>query len=46
MRVGVCSWGFPGGSDSEEPACDAGDLGYDPWVGKIPWGGEWLCTLA
>ena len=32
----VCVAGDPGGSDSEEPACNAGDLGYDPWVGEIP----------
>ena len=33
--------GFPGGSDSKESACNAGDLGSipgsDPWVGKTPW---------
>ena len=28
---------FPGGSDSKETACNARDLGFDPWVGKIPW---------
>jgi len=27
-------------------ACNAGDLGLIPGVGKIPWGGEWLCTPA
>ena len=27
--------GFPGGSDSKESACNAGDLGSIPWVGKI-----------
>ena len=26
--------GFPGGSDSKESACSAGDL-FHPWVGKI-----------
>ena len=25
----------PGGSDSKESACNAGDLGFDLWVGKI-----------
>ena len=29
--------GFPGGSDGEESACNAGDLGFDPWIRKIPW---------
>ena len=34
--------GFPGGSDSKGSACNAGGLGFDPWVGKIPWRSEWL----
>ena len=25
-----------GGSDGKESACNAGDLRFDPWVGKIP----------
>ena len=29
--------GFPGGSGGEESASSAGDPGFDPWVGKIPW---------
>ena len=29
-------WGFPGGSDFKESACNAGDMG-SVWVGKIPW---------
>ena len=29
--------GFPGSSDGKESACNAGDLGFDPQVGKIPW---------
>ena len=37
--------GFPGGSDSEESTCNAGDLGlipgFHPWVGKIPWKRVW-----
>ena len=36
--------GFPGGSNSKEFACNAGDPWIDPWVGKIPWKGEWLPT--
>ena len=28
---------FPGGSDGKESVCNAGDCGFDPWVGKIPW---------
>ena len=28
--------GFPGGSDSKEPACSAGDLGSIPGSGRSP----------
>ena len=28
--------GFPGGSNSQESAWNAGDPSSDPWVGKIP----------
>ena len=28
---------FPSGSYSKESACNAGDPGYIPWVGEIPW---------
>ena len=30
-----------GSSDSKESACSAGDPGFDPWVGKIPWRRAW-----
>ena len=33
--------GIPGGSDSKESACNAGDL---LWVGKMPWRREWQPT--
>ena len=33
----VANIGFPSGSDGKESACNAGDLGFDPWIGKIPW---------
>jgi len=29
-------WGFPGGSDGKEPACNSGDLGSIPGLGKYP----------
>ena len=29
-------WGFPGGSDGKESACNAGDLGSIPGSGKSP----------
>ena len=38
--------GFPGDSDGKESACNAGDLGFDPYVEKIPWRREWLTTLV
>ena len=34
--------GFPGGSDNKKSAQNAGDPGFDHWVGKIPWRKEWL----
>jgi len=33
---------FPGGSDSKESACNAGDPGFNPWIGKTPWKRKWL----
>ena len=32
--------GLPGGSDSKEPACNAGDLGSIPGLGRSPGGGH------
>ena len=32
-------WGFPGGSDGKESACNAGDLGSIPGLGRSPGGG-------
>ena len=31
-----------GGSDSKESACNAGDLGSIPGLGRFPWKREWL----
>ena len=31
---------FPGGSDSQESACNAGDLGLIPGLGRSPGGGH------
>ena len=36
--------GFPGGSDGKESTCNVGDLGFNLWVGKIPWKRERLPT--
>ena len=32
--------GFPGGSDGKESACNVGDLGSIPGLGKSPGGGN------
>ena len=32
--------GFPGGSDSKESACSAGDPGWIPGLGRSPGGGN------
>ena len=32
--------GIPGGSDGKESACNAGDLGSIPWLGKYPGKGK------
>ena len=29
--------GFPGGPDGKESACNAGDPGWIPGLGRIPW---------
>ena len=38
--LGVCS--FPGGSISKESACNSGDLGSSPGLGRFLWRREWL----
>jgi len=30
-------WGFPGGSDGKESACNVVDVGFGSWIRKIPW---------
>ena len=39
-------WGFPvmGGSAGKKICLQCGRPGFDPWVGKIPWGRERLPT--
>ena len=34
------SMGFPGGSDGKKSACNAGDLGLIPGLGRSPGGGH------
>ena len=36
--------GFQGGSDGKESACNGGDLGSIPRLGRFPWRREWLPT--
>ena len=38
-------WCFLCGSAGKESACNVGDLGFNPWVQKIPWRREWQPTL-
>ena len=40
-------WGFPGGANGKEPACQCRRhrrCRFDPWVGKIPWKRAWHPT--
>ena len=42
-----CVVGFPGGASGKEPACQCRRpkrLGFDSWVGKIPWSRKWQPT--
>ena len=41
------SLGLPGGASAQEPGCQSRShkpLGFDPWVGKIPWTRAWQPT--
>ena len=38
--------GLPGGSVAKNPPAKARDLGFDPWVRKIPWKRKWQLTLV
>jgi len=47
LNLGICSMGFPGGTNGKEPTCPCRRCkrhGFDPWVGKMPWRREWLPT--
>ena len=35
LNPGLLTWGFPGGSDGKDSACNVGDLALS-WGGKIP----------
>ena len=48
IKLVTSSLGSPGGSDSKESACNAGDLGSIPRLGRSPEGKEYplqYCTL-
>ena len=36
FSISLIQSGFPGGSDANEPACNAGDLGSIPGSGRSP----------
>ena len=40
IKVGGRIWGFPGGSESRESACNVGDLSSIPGLGRSPRGGH------
>ena len=44
--VQISKLGFPGGSDGKESVCSAGDLGFIPGLGRLPWRREWLPCLV
>ena len=45
VHIYIYIWlGFPGGSEVKASACNAGDLGSIPGVGKIPWRRKWQPT--
>jgi len=44
LYIAVCIWGFPGGSDGKESACNAGDLGSICELGRFPWRKAWQPT--
>ena len=45
----TCIRASPGGTSGKEPVCQRRtfkSLGFDPWVGKIPWRRKWQPTLV
>ena len=36
--------GCPGGAAVKNSPTNAGDKGFDPWVGKMPWSSKWQST--
>ena len=46
LKVSITEDDFPGSSDGKESACNAGDLGSIPQLGRSPGEGNWLPTPA
>ena len=46
IYIYICICNFPGGSDGKASACNAGDLGLIPWLGRFPWRRKWQPTLV
>ena len=44
--ISISGTGFLGGSDCKESACNAGDLGLIPGLGRSHWRREWLPILV
>ena len=44
LLISIINEGFPGGSDGKESACNAGDLGSIPGLGRFPWRRAWQPT--
>ena len=40
LFLSILHWGFPGGSDGKESACNEGNLGLIPELGRSPGGGH------
>ena len=43
-RIEGIKQGFPGASDGKQSACNAGDVGSIPGLGRFPWRREWPPT--
>ena len=46
LRLYILLLDFPGSSDDKESACNAGDLGSVPGLGRFPWRRAWQPTLV
>ena len=44
MSINTYIWGFPGGSEVKVCGMPETRVGFDPWVGKIPWRRKWQPT--